>query len=235
MGPYIGSEAPEYEACLNRSAAAQGEGPQEICHRDGVSLQLPLDSHTSLNLFPESDFDLDYDFNSSSDSPFHPISLPPETYPSHDLDDPEELSSTSSEHLHLAGSSLSSSSFSQPSTTLYANTSSTGSSNASVIAPQTPSKCKEPRALPRAPALACVECPRIFPTKGLLERHSKSHKRCIFTCTKGCSKTFTLKKDLMRHIDTVHGDKLVQCETCGRRGRSDNIRRHRKIHDAKST
>ena len=195
-----------------------------------------MDSRIGSNLFPEIGFDLDYDFVSSSKPPFHPNNLPlPEPYSSHDLDQANQLRSTSSQHMFLAGPLLSPSSSSQPPTTPDANYSSSRSSNASVIPPQTPMDCKEPCALPRAPAYRCVECPGLFATKMLLERHSKSHRRCIFTCTKGCSKTFTTKKDRMRHEGTIHGDQLVQCETCGRRGRKDNIRRHKKIHDAKST
>lgn len=50
-----------------------------------------------------------------------------------------------------------------------------------------------------------------------------------FACEKeGCSATSPTKKDLRRHIVTVHDQVKVQCPTCQKslRGRDDNLKRH---------
>lgn len=44
-----------------------------------------------------------------------------------------------------------------------------------------------------------------------------------------CTRPFKRRKDLMRHIRTVHEKKQLQCRDCGQtiRGRKDNLKRHR--------
>ena len=92
------------------------------------------------------------------------------------------------------------------------------------------SKCNsvEYPAVPRISLLTCTNCPRVFASRSLLQRHMKAH--ISFACTKGCGKSFTLKKDRKRHENTVHENQSLQCKYCGRTGRKDNIKRHMKTH-----
>ena len=187
---------------------------------------------TNTNLFPETDFDLNYDYFNSSDSLFHPDYSPmPDILPAFETFEDDPFVSTSSESPGLAGSSLSSSSRSEtskiPHTTTYSNT----SGNASLAPSDTLGRDNESAriAISKSSALRCAECSQVFACTSRLERHSKSHAR--FACAKGCAETFALDKDRRRHESTIHGNSKLQCEVCGRKCRKDNLRRHMKIHE----
>ena len=51
-----------------------------------------------------------------------------------------------------------------------------------------------------------------------------------YTCQE-CSKVFTEKRSLTRHVKTIHKNEVYQCETCERKfKRRDNLKRHQLIH-----
>ena len=51
-----------------------------------------------------------------------------------------------------------------------------------------------------------------------------------------CEKTFTHRKDLLRHQCTIHGDKLFECPLCPyKTARKDNLIPHQKVHTKTSS
>lgn len=191
----------------------------------------------SMNHVPEcpvTNFDATYDHIDGSDSLFHHDDLPmPDFFPAFDTVDTDHSVSLSSEPPNLDGSSSSPISNSED-------------SNAPQMTPPSPEpledtitlsrtrhpdpECRGYLAIPRAPTLKCSACARVFGSTSHLERHSEDHAR--FTCTKGCKKTFTSKKDRRRHEKDVHEKQKLRCKVCGRVSRRDNMKRHMKTHDS---
>ena len=51
-----------------------------------------------------------------------------------------------------------------------------------------------------------------------------------------CEKTFTHRKDLLRHQRTIHGEKSFECPLCPyKTARKDNLILHQKVHTKTST
>ena len=196
-----------------------------------------LFNRTSTNLFPDVDFDLNYDYANSSDTLFRPDYLPiPDFLSPHETPNADQVVSTSNELPSQAESSVSSSSRSKTSPISHRGISSSSFPNASIAPSDMPLPDDEPTrylAVSRATALTCEECPRVFTSTSLLKRHLKTHTR--FACTKGCTKSFTSKKDRGRHDATIHGNQIVQCPKCDHMGRKDNMKRHMKIHEGRPT
>ncbi|KAF4119895.1 hypothetical protein GMORB2_3583 [Geosmithia morbida] len=71
------------------------------------------------------------------------------------------------------------------------------------------------------------ETPQSRPARSAVLR-----RRGLFTCDRGCKKTFCRREHLRRHNTTVHGEKpLYVCEFCGKRmARQDNLYTHRRLH-----
>lgn len=79
--------------------------------------------------------------------------------------------------------------------------------------------------------LKCPACPKVLPRKCDFNKHVKTHDRAFKCEIAGCLHKlgFALKKDLRRHINTVHRKSTFTCHVpgCGKVfSRSDNCDRH---------
>jgi len=217
------------DGCRNtQSPALSFEQHPQTCNR------------TSTNLFPElpdTTFDPRHHYTNSSDFFFHPGYLPiPNLLPTFASSDVNQLVSTSGELPNLARYTVTPSSQSESSRTSQTTISSANFLDDSPAPPKKPIPGIEPTCyieIDRVPSLKCALCSRVFASTSALERHTRDHTR--FTCTKGCAKSFTSKKDRSRHEGSVHASQNLQCEICGRKGRKDNMRRHMKTHKDEPT
>jgi len=92
----------------------------------------------------------------------------------------------------------------------------------------------------RSDSIACPSCPKTFPRACDLNHHIKATHQPTFICPNCTTKPFGLKKDLDRHIKTLHPETVpgfhrfyCPVETCKHavgkgKGwpRADNYRRH---------
>ncbi|MCJ1280580.1 hypothetical protein MMC21_008409 [Puttea exsequens] len=196
------------------------------------------------NQFFEVGFDLNYDFNNSSDPPFHlEISPVPSSATAGEASDMTRPISTSTEPSKFAGSDLSSSTPPDPSDASYSSISSASSPYAGLMPARSSTQLDIAppayKAISRAHATTCKNCSRVFTSNALLKRHLKTHDR--FACyVDTCTKTFTVAKDRDRHLNTMHAGnisqpiKLYSCNKCHHQDkRKDNLKRHMKTHEDK--
>ena len=89
---------------------------------------------------------------------------------------------------------------------------------------------------PIATSFRCSECAHVFPSRGQLMRHGRTHES--FPCdVRGCEKSFKLSKDLRRHQATVHPGSassslaILICPICDyKTRRKDHHKRHVATH-----
>lgn len=99
-------------------------------------------------------------------------------------------------------------------------------------ASQSPQKLALARKRPRKKQqLNCPSCAKVFSRPCDLKKHGRTHERTFMCSINGCTNTqgFGLRKDLRRHIDTVHLRATFTCHftSCGETfSRSDNCLRH---------
>ena len=84
-------------------------------------------------------------------------------------------------------------------------------------------------AISRPPGWTCSKCSEIFSSQILLDRHFRHHDE--FICARGCGTTCKSEKDLQRHDDYIHGNKKLECHLCAYKGRKDGLKRHMKVHE----
>lgn len=89
---------------------------------------------------------------------------------------------------------------------------------------------------PIATSFRCSESAQVFPSRGQLRRHGRTHEK--FLCdVRGCEKSFKLSKDLRRHQATVHPGSascslaILICPSCDyKTRRKDHHKRHIATH-----
>ena len=185
---------------------------------------------TGRDLLPESDVCSDYEPSDSSNSLLCIDQLQPATFALLDeVANTSFYSTPADEPSTISGSSLSqfssSADYNTPQTTVSSNslpdTDSPQMSNSAIGLP----------AIYKEPGSQCINCKNVYASSNF-EHHSRTCKR--FRCTvEGCSKTFTLNKDLERHKTNVHEKKLSLCKRCGKKFRKDNLVRHMRTHESK--
>ena len=78
---------------------------------------------------------------------------------------------------------------------------------------------REMRLLP----FSCSYCQKGFFSKVGVAQHELSHKGYVFPCSR-CSSKFTFKRNLRRHMETIHH--LKECRYCGAWIEIEHLARH---------